>query len=171
LIASPSVAFLIEPSGDIELIGSCDKFAAKEYINAGCFFPQQSLPNMNMRTLCNSIGAVLFEKGVIGHVTVDLVSFPDPTAPNSHPLFWAIDLNCHMTDYASACYFFDFLMEGQLDQFTGKYTINNSPDEMDSRSQASSRLGGSSDAISPQKGGYNPSHLSSNKKNLYRGAN
>ena len=89
---------------------------------------------MNMQTICNSIGEVLYDKGVIGHVTLDLVSFPDPTSPKSHPLFWAIDLNCHMTDYAAACCFFDFMMEGQLDPLTGKYTINNSPDEMSNRS-------------------------------------
>jgi len=63
-----------------------------------------------MTTICKSIGDILYEKGVFGHVTVDLVSFPDPTSPNSHPLFWAIDLNCNMSDYASACFFFDFLM-------------------------------------------------------------
>jgi len=65
---------------------------------------------MNMMTISKSIGEILYEKGVIGHITVDLVSFPDPTSPASHPLFWAIDLNCGMTDYASACCFFDFLM-------------------------------------------------------------
>ena len=127
-MASPSISFIVEPDGEVQLLGSLDKFAAKEYINAGCFYPQQSLPNMNMKTISNSIGEVLYEKGVIGHVTVDLVSFPDPTSPNAHPLFWAIDLNCHMTDYAASCYFFDFLMEGDLDPFTGKYMINNSPD-------------------------------------------
>lgn len=78
-MASPSVTFIIEPDGEVELLGSIDKFAAKEYVNAGCFFPQQSLPNMNMKTICTSIGEVLYDKGVIGHVTVDLVSFPDPT--------------------------------------------------------------------------------------------
>lgn len=65
---------------------------------------------MNMMTISKSIGDILYEKGIIGHITVDLVSFPDPTSPQSHPLFWAIDLNCGMTDYSSACYFFDFLM-------------------------------------------------------------
>lgn len=65
---------------------------------------------MNLMTICQSIGDILYEKGIIGHVTVDLVSFPDPTNPNAHPLFWAIDLNCQMTDYAAACSFFDFLM-------------------------------------------------------------
>ena len=109
-MASPSIAFMIEPDGRIEVIGSMDRFNARAYVNAGCFFPQQSLPNMNMMTICKSIGDILYEKGVIGHVTVDLVSFPDPTSPTAHPLFWAIDLNCQMTDYASSCYFFDFLM-------------------------------------------------------------
>lgn len=65
---------------------------------------------MNMMTICKSIGDILYEKGVIGHVTVDLVSFPDPTSPSAHPLFWAVDLNCNMTDYAASCFFFDFLM-------------------------------------------------------------
>ena len=104
---------------------------------------------MNMQTICNSIGEVLYDKGVIGHITLDLVSFPDPTSPKSHPLFWAIDLNCHMTDYAAACFFFDFLMEGQLDPLTGKYTINNSPDEISERSRLSSRHG--QDESSPMK--------------------
>jgi hypothetical protein len=65
---------------------------------------------MNMMTLSRSIGEALYSKGIFGHVTVDLVSFPDPTSPQSHPLFWAVDLNCGMTDYATSCLFFDFLM-------------------------------------------------------------
>jgi hypothetical protein len=96
---------------------------------------------MNLQSISSSIGQVLYDKGVIGHVTIDLISFPDPTSPNSHPLFWAVDLNCYMTDYSAACTFFDFLMEGTIDQYTGKYTINNAPEEQEARSQASSRLG------------------------------
>jgi IQ domain-containing protein H len=58
-IFSPSVAFLIgkclecwvlifcvEPDGNVEVIGSFDKFHGREFVNAGCFFPQTSLPNM-----------------------------------------------------------------------------------------------------------------------------
>jgi hypothetical protein len=77
-VASPSIAFFIEPDGNIELIGSFDKFAAKEHVNAGCFFPQTSLPQMNLMTISRALGNVLFDKGVLGHVTIDLVSFPDP---------------------------------------------------------------------------------------------
>jgi hypothetical protein len=30
---------MIEPDGEVQLIGSLDRFAAKEFVNAGCFFP------------------------------------------------------------------------------------------------------------------------------------
>lgn len=77
-VQSPSISMLIEPNGNLEVIGSFDKFAASEYVNAGCFFPQKSLPAMNLKTLCKSLGKIMFEQGIIGHVTVDLVSFPNP---------------------------------------------------------------------------------------------
>lgn len=38
-ISMPSIAFLIEPSGNIKLIGSFDRIEATRYVNAGCFFP------------------------------------------------------------------------------------------------------------------------------------
>ena len=87
---------------------------------------------MNLMTISKAIGGVLYEKGVIGHVTIDLVSFPDPAAlanpeqfKNSppHPLFWATDINCGLSDYATVCLFFDILMEGRLDPQTGDYSI------------------------------------------------
>lgn len=34
-IVSPSVSFFVAPDGEIDLIGSFDRFSAKEYINAG----------------------------------------------------------------------------------------------------------------------------------------
>jgi hypothetical protein len=55
---------------------------------------------------------VLYEKGVMGHVTIDLVSFPNPNDPKAHPLFWAVDINCELCENATICSFFDILMEG-----------------------------------------------------------
>ena len=81
-----------------------------------------------MMTISRAIGNVLYEKGVIGHVTIDLVSFPDPAeqqpgAPPPHPLFWATDINLGLSDYATVCLFFDILMEGKLDPQTGDYSV------------------------------------------------
>lgn len=120
-------------------------------------------------TICKSIGDILYEKGVIGHITVDLVSFPDPTSPSAHPLFWAIDLNCNMTDYAASAYFFDFLMEGKLDQLTGKYTINNSNKSIlggDSATDASSRADGEDEDEYGEMGTPGKSSVSHGSKSL-----
>ena len=93
-------------------------------------------------TISKAIGNVLYEKGVIGHVTIDLVSFPDPVindqqlppdAPLPHPLFWATDINCGLSDYATVCLFFDILMEGKLDPQTGDYSVEivRDPDDIE----------------------------------------
>ena len=105
---------MIEPDGIVQLVGSFDKFYGAEFINCGTFFPQTSLPQIDLTKICSSVGEALYEKGVIGHVTIDLVSFPNIEDPKQHPFFWAVDINCELTDYAAICYFFDILMEGQL---------------------------------------------------------
>jgi len=78
---------------------------------------------MNLYTLCESVATQLYSKGIMGHVSIDLVSFPNPTDPKAHPLFWAVDINCNLCDFASICWFFDILMEGNLEQETGEYNI------------------------------------------------
>lgn len=78
---------------------------------------------MNLLTLCRTVGDVLYDKGIIGHMSIDLVSFPNPSDPKAHPLFWAVDINHELHDYTAITMFFDILMEGQQDQDTGAYEI------------------------------------------------
>lgn len=118
------VSFCIYPDGEVKLIGAFDKLESRKYVSSGYLFPQSSLPNMNLQMLAESIGAVLMEKEIIGNISVDLVSFPDETGKSSHPLFWAVDLDCGLSDTASIMTFFDFLMEGNLDPVTGFYSLN-----------------------------------------------
>ena len=110
----PSVSFMIEPDGKVRLVGSYDKFSGSEFVNSGCFSPQTSLPQIDLTKICQSVGSALYDKNVLGHVTIDLVSFPNTEDPTSHPFFWALDINCELTDFASVTMFFDILMEGQL---------------------------------------------------------
>ena len=110
----PSVSFLIEPDGFIKLIGSYDKYQGVEFVNVGCFSPQTSLPQIDLTKICTTIGSALYERKVIGHVTIDLISFPNSEDVNAHPFFWATDISCELTDFAAVTMFFDILMEGQL---------------------------------------------------------
>jgi hypothetical protein len=38
-MASPSIAFFIEPDGNTQIVGSMDRVNAQNHVNAGCFFP------------------------------------------------------------------------------------------------------------------------------------
>lgn len=127
----PSVSFLIEPDGNVRLVGSFDKFAGADFVNAGCYSPQTSLPQIDLTKICQSVGGALYDKNVIGHCTIDLVSFPNTEDPTSHPFFWAIDINCELTDIAAITLFFDILMEGHLNQQTGEYAISYKKDNED----------------------------------------
>lgn len=51
----------------------------------------------------------------MGHVTIDLISFENTEDEESHPFFQAVDINTELTNNAAICYFFDILMEGQLE--------------------------------------------------------
>ena len=149
---SPSVSFLIAPDGAIQLIGSFDRFSGSEFVNAGCFFPQTSLPQIDLTKISNSVGEALYDKGVIGHVTIDLVSFPNVEDPKSHPFFWAVDISCELTDNAAICYFFDILMEGQLTQQTGEYAISYKKDAEDELLEESDQPGDGEDGESNRGG-------------------
>lgn len=48
-------------------------------------------------------------------MTVDLVAFANLEDPSAPPFFWAVDLSLELTDNAAVCFFFDILMDGDLD--------------------------------------------------------
>jgi len=77
-MSSINISFIIEPDGLIKLIGSYDKIFGQKMLASGFFFPQRSMPNMNLNSLIQTIGKKLYEKNVFGYCSVDLVSFPDP---------------------------------------------------------------------------------------------
>lgn len=122
-IHSPSVSFLIEPDGKIQVLGSYERFNGKDFVNAGCFYPQTALPDINLESISNAVGQSLYAKGVIGYVSVDLLSFPYKTNQSSHPLFWGIGINCFLNNYTSYLQFFEFLMNGKLNTTSGQYSI------------------------------------------------
>ena len=76
-IGKPSVSFFIEPHGNIEFKGSYDKFEATKYVNAGMFYPQTNIAPEKVFDTAMRVGKLLYSKGVMGHVTIDFVSFVD----------------------------------------------------------------------------------------------
>ena len=46
----------------------------------------------------------------------------------STPLFWAVDLNLSMSEFAACQSFFNFMMGGKMDKVTGDYVVEVSQD-------------------------------------------
>jgi hypothetical protein len=97
-IGKPSISLLVEPDGQIQVHGAYDKFEATRFVNAGMFSPQTSLPGAHLNEMGRTLGRLLYRKGVFGFLTIDFVSFPDPTDPAALPLFWGVDINPELTD-------------------------------------------------------------------------
>ena len=129
-VSSSSIGFVIDPVGEVEVLGSYDKFFAHEYVSCGFFSPQKSIPNLNLQAICETVGKSLYSQGVFGFASLDIISFPDSSAKKPEKkengagrIFWAVDLNCYMTNYVASTLFFDFLMKGKIDTVSGCYTI------------------------------------------------
>ena len=89
------------------------------------FYPQTNLSGPLLNKMARSMGAKLYEKGYIGHVTVDFVSFPnqEPDAPsNGDPGYWGVDVSTELTDNANTLLYFDSIMRGTYDD-NGEYSI------------------------------------------------
>ena len=88
-------------------------------------FPQKSLHDINLKAIVKVLGQALFDKGLFGYITVDLISFPDPFSPenSNNVLFWAVGLDCYLNHFTTGFFYFDFLMKGKLDEINGKYNL------------------------------------------------
>jgi len=118
---SPSANLLIEPTGAVTLISTQDQIFATPYRYCGTSFPQKTVPNAAIRGAALAICTKLFEKGVIGYVGIDFVTFWD-SGSNCQRL-WAVDLNIGLTRSACSFALFHFLMGGQVDSATGDYMV------------------------------------------------
>ena len=93
----------------------------RPYVFCGASFPQRSVPHAAIRGASLALGASMYEKGIIGHVGVDFVSFYDDF--NRRQRLWAVDLNIGMTRTANSFTMCDFLLQGKVETSTGEYMV------------------------------------------------
>mmetsp|Transcript_5389 Transcript_5389/g.9928 ORF Transcript_5389/g.9928 Transcript_5389/m.9928 type:complete len:465 (+) Transcript_5389:1246-2640(+) len=115
------ISMLLHPNSTVEVLSAFEKLNARNYMTMGYSFPQNALKNINLQLLCSAVGEALFNKKIFGYVGIELVSFPDPASNN--PLFWAVDLDTHLSEAACVFSFFNFFMEGAFDQVSCRYII------------------------------------------------
>ena len=118
--SSPSVNLLVEPDGNVSVKSAHEQIFSTPFTFVGAAFPQTAVPFAALREASLAIGRACHERGVIGHVGVDFVSFIDATGQLR---LWAVDLNARLTHTAVTFNFFDFLVGGEFDERVGRYTV------------------------------------------------
>lgn len=74
--------------------------------------------------MISKIGKILWDRKIFGYISIDFVAFTDPNNVDSKLLYWAIDLDIHMTDATCIATFQDFLLNGKLNEDASQYQIS-----------------------------------------------
>ena len=91
--------------------------------------PQKSVPNLNVNMVIERIGNYLYENGVIGYCTIELICFYE----SQKILFWAIDLKFGLTDYISSFKLCEFLYTTSKNNHSRSLSLLNSSLNLDFR--------------------------------------
>lgn len=117
-VDSPSVNLLIDPTGEVSVHSTHDHIFTADYHYVGATFPQQTANRRALNAASLAVGKVCADKGIIGYVSVDFVSFRDG---DGQQRLWAIDLNIGVHDTAVSFEMFRFLTNGHFNANLGTY--------------------------------------------------
>lgn len=137
-ITFPCISFTIEPDGQLNFVATADYLHSVDYINAGAFFPQTSIAHEDIISLTNKLGKSLFNKGLLGYFTLQMVAFV--SNHSLKPVCWAVDLSIGLCHLASNYFYYHFLIGGLYDGSTGKYFMNCQDDD-EEEEEKSMKLG------------------------------
>jgi hypothetical protein len=132
-ISYPCIAFVVEPDGTANFIGTGDYLHSVDFLNAGAFFPQLSIAHDDAILITNQLAQRLFRSGLFGFFTLQLVAFVSNSS--FKPVCWAVDLSFGICKLTCAYFYFHFIVGGLFDSTTGKYFMNCQDDDEEEEKQ------------------------------------
>jgi len=70
---------LIEPDGRVNLVACGDQIHAETALSCwGLSSPQSSVKASTLNSTCHSVAEACKERGIVGYLTIDFVTFIDP---------------------------------------------------------------------------------------------
>lgn len=140
------VNMLIEPDGNINILSTHEHIYTSIYKSNGTIFPEQSIPGRAVYESSLSIGNTLFNKQIIGYLSLDCILYWDNVTHTHKMCFLGIRPGFDPS-YVSFI-LFDYMTEGKFDQQIGVYSVISGDYDNNDSNENSLRL-----SLSPSGGG------------------
>ncbi|KAM9311942.1 IQ domain-containing protein H [Gastrophryne carolinensis] len=109
-----TVDLLINPSGEIQIVSCGDQIHGASPLQCvGSSVPQCSMPPEVLTSICVRIGEACKARGVLGYLSVELITFIDPHSLEQQ--IWATDLDLCYSDQLAMTQLLLYLTNGTLD--------------------------------------------------------
>ncbi|KAE8618498.1 hypothetical protein XENTR_v10009403 [Xenopus tropicalis] len=109
-----TVDLLISPDGEIQMVSCGDQLHSHSNLQCvGSSVPQCSVPPDILTDVCKRIGEACKACGLLGYLSVDLLTFIDPQSLEQQ--IWATDLNVCYSDQLAMTQLLLYLTNGTLD--------------------------------------------------------
>lgn len=117
------INLLIEPDSTINILSTHEHIYTSIYKSNGTIFPEQSIPGRAVYESALSIGNTLFNKQIIGYLSLDCILYWDSVTHTHKMCFLGIRPGFDPS-YVSFI-LFDYMCEGKFDQQIGVYSVIN----------------------------------------------
>ena len=155
IMGRPCIPMLIEPNGKVKILPTFEKINVDNFKNILCTSPQKCIDSSEMAQLADKIGNFLFNRGIVGYITVDCIIFHN----GKKVLYWCVDMKYGFTQTIcdiQFCYFLfiqsvihknkdnyeayinefiDNSEEMNKNNFNIEYNIDNDNDENDNKKE------------------------------------
>ncbi|XP_016143366.1 IQ motif-containing protein H [Sinocyclocheilus grahami] len=117
-----TVDLLVEPGGDVSMLSCGDQLRGLSGLEVvGCTVPQTSICPDVLHSICTRVGQACQQRSIMGHVSLDLVTFLDPS--NLEQQVWAIDLDLGYSNQLAMTQLMLMMTRGTLDCRTSKLEV------------------------------------------------
>ncbi|XP_029910592.1 IQ motif-containing protein H [Myripristis murdjan] len=109
-----TVDLLLEPGGEVTMLSCGDQLHGScQLETVGSSVPQTSVCPGTLHSICMRVGQVCLQRHIIGHVSLDLATFLNPTTLEQE--VWAIDLDLRYSDQLAMTQMLLMMTGGTLD--------------------------------------------------------
>ncbi|XP_063781625.1 IQ domain-containing protein H isoform X2 [Pseudophryne corroboree] len=125
-----TIDMLISPDGEIQMVSCGDQIHGTSPLQCvGSTVPQCSVSPSVLASICNHIGETCKVRGVLGYLSIELLTFIDPESLEQQ--VWATDLDLNYSDQLAMTQLLLYLTNGTLDCTNSRLNMSLVPKKVD----------------------------------------